>query len=196
MDGRRNAPAAMTIAILVATVAVVLLVASLVIGWACTLLGLPGNWLMVAATAIYALALPATSAVAIGWGVVVTTAILSLLGEIGEAAAGAAGTLGAGGSRRAAVAALFGSIVGGLIGAVVGVPLLPIGSLLGAILLSGCGALIGAVLAEMSLGTDAAASLRIGGAAMLARLLGTAAKVFVASMIVAVALAGMFLPAL
>ena len=180
-----------TLVVVAAVVAVVVLIAALFCGWVLTLVGLPGNWLMVAAVAIYAAVIPAHLAVAIGWGVVATVAALAALGEIGESVAGAAGTLSAGGSRRAAIAALVGSIVGGLLGALLGMPLLPLGSLLAAVLLSGCGALIGAVLAEMSLGTDPGSSLRIGGAAMLARLVGTAGKMLVASMIVAVTLASL-----
>ena len=56
----------------------------LLVGLIVTLLGMPGNWLMVVATAAYVALAPANSSAAIGWKVVVALLILAILGEIAE----------------------------------------------------------------------------------------------------------------
>ena len=61
-----------------------LLVITLLVGWFLTLLGLPGNWLMVVATAIYAYPIPVQSPAALGWRTVVAILVLATLGEIVE----------------------------------------------------------------------------------------------------------------
>jgi hypothetical protein len=66
---------------------VLLLITVLLACWMLTLVGMPGNWLMVVATAIYAYFMPAT----LGWKVVVVLAMLAALGEIVELWAGAMG---------------------------------------------------------------------------------------------------------
>ena len=181
----------MTFAAWISIAAVVLLAGALLAGWTMTLLGLPGNWLMATSTAIFVVSVPASYAVAIGWPVVAANFALAAVGEVLETTAGAAGTMRAGGSRRAAYAALIGSLVGGLIGVFVGMPLPIVGPLVAAVVLSGCGALAGAVLAELSLGSHPGKSLRVGGAAFVGRVLGTAAKVVIASTIVAVTCAAL-----
>jgi hypothetical protein len=63
-----------------------------------------------------------------------------------------------------------------------------VGSLVGAVLLSGLGALAGAVAGEISHGKSVLQSWEIGRAAFWGRLLGTAAKIIVACAMVAVTL--------
>ena len=58
----------------------------------------------------------------VSWTVVIVLAGLALLGEILEFAAGAWGASRAGASRRGTTLALIGSIVGGLIGVAIGLP--------------------------------------------------------------------------
>ncbi len=66
----------------------ILLGLTLAIGWVLTLVGMPGNWLIVAGTAIYAYLVPDDSRLGIGWQVVAVLAGLAALGEIVEVVAG------------------------------------------------------------------------------------------------------------
>ncbi|MBN2580301.1 MAG: DUF456 domain-containing protein [Pirellulales bacterium] len=161
-----------------------LLVLIVLFGWLLTLVGLPGNWLMVAAVIVYALLIPQQSPAGLGWGVVAALVVLAALGELLEFLAGALGAAKAGGSRRGAVLALAGSMVGGIVGLFVGLPIPLVGSLLGAVLLAGAGAFIGAVVGEQWKGRSLDDSCRIGRAAFWGRLLGTAAKTAVGAAMV------------
>lgn len=165
-----------------------LLIVVLMMGWLLTLVGMPGNWLMVTATAVYAYFVPTESAAAVGWPVVLAILVLAIFGEIIELVAGAFGTARAGGSRRGAVFALLGSIIGSIVGFVVGLPIPLIGSIVAAVLFAGLGAMAGAILGEQSAGRDADHSWRIGQAAFWGRLAGTLGKVLAGGMIVAVVL--------
>ena len=71
--------------------------------WFMNLLGLPGNWMIVAITVLYAWLMPDNSRAAIGWPVVAVITGLALLGELAELAASAAGVKKVGGSRRGAI---------------------------------------------------------------------------------------------
>ncbi len=68
-----------------------LLILVLLACWSLTLLGLPGNWLMVMVTTTYVCFVPAQSPAAIGWRTVVTILVLAALGEIVELVASAMG---------------------------------------------------------------------------------------------------------
>jgi uncharacterized protein YqgC (DUF456 family) len=167
-----------------------LLLVVLLVAWLLTVMGMPGNWIMVAVAALYAWLVPSDAPASIGWGVVLAVAILAALGELLEMVAGALGVAKAGGSKRGAVLALLGSMVGGLVGMVVGVPIPLVGSLVGAILFASLGALLGAMLGECWKGRELGQSWQIGKGAFWGRLLGTLAKVLVGSiMLVVVAVA-------
>ena len=83
-----------------------LLILVLLACWAFTLVGMPGNWLMVAATAVYAFLMPAQSPAALGRRTVVAILVLAILGEFVELLASAMGVAKTGGSTRGAVMAL------------------------------------------------------------------------------------------
>jgi uncharacterized protein len=155
---------------------------------ALTLFGLPGNWLIVAATAIYVCLGPAHSPAAIGWKLIAVLVFIAVLGEIVELAAATMGTAKAGGSRRGAVLALAGSIVGAVVGLFVGIPIpVPlVGSIFAALLFAGLGALAGAMLGELWAGKDWGTSWRIGKAAFGGRLVGTVAKMLLGGMMIVV----------
>lgn len=155
--------------------------------WVLTLLGMPGNWLMIAAAVGYVLLVPSGSPAAIGWATVVILSVLALLGELCEFLAGALGATKAGGSRRSAVLAMAGSLAGAVVGLFVGLPIPVVGPLLGAVLLAGAGAFAGAVLGERWKGRQLDKSLKVGEAAFWGRLLGTAAKSALGAMMVATA---------
>jgi hypothetical protein len=173
-----------------AIVFALLLILFLLACWFLTLLGMPGNWLMVAGTAIYAYLVPAQSPATLGWRTVVVLLILAVLGEIVELLAGAMGAGRAGASRRGAVMALAGSFVGGLLGMFFGLPVPLIGSVLAAVLFAALGAMVGAVLGETSSGRNLGTTWRIAKAALWGRLAGTLGKMLIgAAMIVAVLVA-------
>ena len=168
--------------------AAILLILVLLASWLAQLVGLPGNWLIVIAVATYAWALPPDAGAAIGWNVVIALVILALLAEAAELAAAAMGVSKAGGSRRGALLAILGSIAGGIVGAIIGLPIPVVGSLVAAVVFGGLGALIGAMAGESWKGRDFDSSLEIGKAAFVGRLLGTAAKMIAASIMVIVAI--------
>lgn len=169
---------------------VALFVLSLVVGWCLTLVGMPGNWLIVAAAAVAALLIPEGARTDLTWITVIVLVILASIGELLEFAAGAMGVARVGGSRRAAALAIVGSLVGGVTGAVVGLPVPIIGPVLAALLGASLGALIGAYVGEDWASQDFQQSIRVGHAAFWGRLLGTVGKLAVGTIMVLVALAG------
>jgi uncharacterized protein YqgC (DUF456 family) len=101
--------------------------------------GLPGTWLILVATTVYAWV---TGFAQIGGGMLLSLALLTLVGEVVEYLFGIAGARRFGSSGRGI---LF-SILGGFVGAVVGAPLFfGFGAVLGALV----GAFLGAVLIEL-----------------------------------------------
>jgi uncharacterized protein len=168
-----------------------LLLLILLVCWVLTLLGMPGNWIMLGAAVGYLFLVPAESPVGIGWATVIALLVLALIGELLEFLAGALGVTKAGGSKRGAVLALVGSIAGGVAGLFVGLPIPIVGSLLGAVLLAGLGAFAGAVVGEQWKGRDFDESMKIGEAAFWGRLLGTVAKTAIGGIMVVAVLVAM-----
>jgi uncharacterized protein YqgC (DUF456 family) len=158
-----------------------------------TLLSLPGNWLMVAAAAVYAFFISGDSRVVIGWPTVAALVVLALLGELLELAASALGAARGGGSKRSAILAVMGSVPGAMIGAVVGTPIPVIGSLVGVIFFAGLGALGGAMLGETWKGRDLKTSWEVGHSAFWGRVIGSLAKVMIASIMLAVGATAVFI---
>lgn len=163
-----------------------LLIVILLACLALTLFGMPGNWLIVAVTAVYACLKPAGSPAAIGWQPVAVLFVMAVLGEIVELLAATMGTAKAGGSRRGAALALVCSVIGAVVGIFVGLPVPVVGSILAALLFAGLGALGGAMLGERWAGKDWNASWQIGKAAFRGRLAGTLGKMFLGVMMVVV----------
>jgi uncharacterized protein YqgC (DUF456 family) len=161
--------------------------------WILTMLGLPGNWLMVAATAAYAYCTPVNSSAALGWRTVATVLVLAVLGEVVELVAGALGVARTGGSRRSALMALAGSLVGSIMGVVIGVPVPVVGSVIAAVLFAGIGAMAGAILGELSAGQTPGAGWRVAKAAFWGRLAGTLGKMLLGALMIAVVVAAMLL---
>jgi len=164
-----------------------LLAIVLLIGWVLTAFTLPGNWLMVLATAVFAFFFPDDDGRGIGWVVVGILLLLAILGELVELAAGAIGAARVGGSKRGAVLAMVGSLVGAVVGAIVGLPIPVVGTIIGAILFAGLGSLAGAMLGEAWKGRDLEIGWKIGQAAFWGRLLGSVAKAMIGSIILVVA---------
>jgi uncharacterized protein YqgC (DUF456 family) len=172
----------------------VLLIAVALVCWAVTWLGLPGNWLMVAAAAADAAFAPAR--VAIGWKAIAGLLALAVLGEAFELALGAVQASRAGGTRPAAALALLGSLAGGALGVIIGLPIPLVGPFLAALLMAGLGAMAGAILGELAAGRDLWQGLRVGRAAFVGRLLGTLSKVLVGAVMVGLIVVALLVRAL
>ena len=170
-----------------------LLLAILLASWSLTLLGMPGNWLMVAVTVIYAYFTPADSPAAISWQTVMIVFVLAGLGEIIEFLAGAAGSASVGGTKRGAALALVGSVIGALLGVFIGVPIPLVGPIFAALFFAGLGAMAGAMLGETWAGKKVDTSWRVGKAAFWGRLAGTLGKMLVGAVMIAVVLAALVL---
>ncbi len=173
--------------------AAIVYVLAILANWLVQLVGLPGNWGIVVVAALYAWLVADGSRAAVSWQAVGLLIGLALVGELAEFLAGALGAAKAGGSRRGVALAIVGSLVGGVVGLFVGIPIPVIGSLVSAIILGGVGAMIGAILGESWKGRDFDTSFEIGKAAFVGRLLGTAAKMVVCTLMVIVALGSMLL---
>jgi uncharacterized protein YqgC (DUF456 family) len=166
-----------------------LFVLAVLVFWSLNLIGLPGNWMIVAATILYAWLIVGGGSGNLRWAIVGIVASLAVVGEIVELGASATGVRRVGGSRRGAVVALIGSVVGAMTGLFVGVPIPVVGSVVAALLFAGLGALLGAMLGELSGGKSLADSWKIGQAAFLGRLFGTLAKALIGAVMAGVAIA-------
>jgi hypothetical protein len=144
----------------------------LLLGLFALFFGLPGTWIILGATAVYAWA---TDFVHIGGGLLALFFLLALAGEVVEYVFGIAGARRFGSSNRGIVF----SILGGFVGAVVGAPLFfGFGAILGAL----AGAFAGAVLIELlTYGTaEWKKAVRSGWGNFLGRIAGLIAKVAIA----------------
>jgi uncharacterized protein YqgC (DUF456 family) len=135
---------------------------------ALTLLGLPGNWLMIAGALTLSLVLDEPL---IATGTLIAVVILAALAEVYELIAGASGAKKAGGSRRAAVGALFGGFAGAILGTFI-IPIPVIGTLTGA----AAGAFLGAATLELTTGRAPRAAAGVGRSAMIGHLKGNLVK--------------------
>lgn len=177
----------------VAPILLVLLILLLIAAWLSNLFGIPGNWIMIALLALWSWWQPPENAWDISWGTIAVFIALAGLGELLEFAASVLGTRKAGGGRRAAVLSVVGSILGGLAGALIGFPIPVIGWLIGTILFASLGAFVGAWIGEQWQGSEMQASLKVGGAAFIGRLVGTISKIAMGSAILVIALLSLFL---
>ncbi len=136
------------------------------LGPICTLIGLPGAWLLISLALLGQWAAPDT----FNWWTLGSCVGLAMVGEALELAAGAAGSRQGGGSRRAGL----GAIIGGVVGAIAGAAFPPI---IGAIIWGVVGAGVGAVVGEFTTGNRAWRShLAIGSAAATGKAVGTVIK--------------------
>lgn len=101
--------------------------------------GLPGTWMILAATGVYALI---TDFAQVGGGQLLLLGLLTVTGEVVDYVFGIAGARRFGSSNRGIVF----SLLGGFVGAILGAPLFfGFGAILGAL----AGAFLGAVLIEL-----------------------------------------------
>lgn len=142
------------------------------------ILGMPGNWVVVAMAAACLWLAPADRLSHVGWVPFIAIALVAVFGEVLEFAASALGASRMGGSKRGTVLAVLGSIVGAIAGLFCGtiIPIPILGSVIASLLLGASGAFAGAITGERWAGKDWDASFQIGGAAFWGRLLGTVGK--------------------
>lgn len=169
----------------------ILLVCVLLIAWLTNVLGLPGNWLMLAIAVVYWILRPEGSGVTIGLPVLVIMAMLAGLGELLELILSSAGVTKAGGAKRSAGYAIVGSIAGGFLGVIIGVPIPVFGPIIGSLLFGSLGAMAGAIYGEVSSGETYSQAFEIGKAAFVGRALGTLAKMLVGLAMVGAAIVGL-----
>jgi uncharacterized protein YqgC (DUF456 family) len=136
---------------------------------AMVLFGLPGNWLMVLSTCLFAW-WKWDEQVLSGWTLIAITA-LALAGELIEFLAGMGGARRSGASWRGSIAAVFGAILGALVGTFV-IPVPLFGSVIGASI----GAGIAVWATEISRGERAEHSLQRAVGAGIGQFIGTTSK--------------------
>lgn len=134
-------------------------------------LQLPGTWLMLVATGLMAWWRPEH----LGWFVLLVLLGLAILGEVVEAGTASARARMAGGSRRGAVLALIGGVVGALLGTFV-IPAPVVGTVAGACIGAGAGSMAG----DRWAGRNWQQAKRSGRAAAEGRLLATVLKLGIA----------------
>lgn len=163
-----------------------LLVIVCICAWALNFIALPGNWIVVAAAALFAWLAPQPDRDGLLWWTIGAITLLALVGEGIEFAAGAFGAKKYGGSRRGVILAMILATIGSLIGATVGVPVPVIGPLIGAVGGAGLGAFAGAYLGESWKGKTRGEAVAISTAAAVGRVLGTVGKLLVGLVMVVV----------
>jgi len=139
-------------------------------------LQLPGTWTIAAATALFAWVYWEPGDPMIGWWTLSAMLVLCVLGELIETLAGAVGAKGAGGSKRSIALAIVMGIAGAIMGTFF-IPIPVVGTLIGAALGSGTGAVLG----ELWIGRDWKLALKTGQGAAIGRFAGSVGKLIVAA---------------
>ncbi|MEW4452529.1 DUF456 domain-containing protein [Bremerella sp. JC817] len=160
-------------------VAATLLLLANMTAWVSTLITLPGNWILLLFTFLYAFFLPAEYYPRVSWTVVIVMAVLAILGEVLEFLAGAAGAAKQGGSRWGIVLSLVGAFVGSLTGAIMLSFVPVIGTMIGALLGGALGAFGGAWAGEHNTAKTHEERWAIGKGAFVGRIMGTVGKLAV-----------------
>jgi uncharacterized protein len=171
----------------------ILLIVAIGAAWCTNVVGLPGNWLILAIAVLYWILRPLGAAASLNTIALAIIAALAALGELLEIIMSSAGVAKAGGGKRSAVYAILGSVIGGCAGLVIGVPLPVFGPLAGSLFFGSLGAMAGAMLSELSSGKSWPRAFQIAKAAFLGRALGTLAKLAVGLAMICVVIVGLLL---
>ncbi len=135
---------------------------------------LPGNWLMIITTILFALWQKNIFSIY----TIIAAVIIAFLGEVFEFFAGAGGAKAAGGGKKAMAAAIIGAILGAIIGTII-IPIPILGTLLG----SAIGAAIAVLTVERKAGKELKPSLKTAAGAGLGQFVGLGAK-FIAGVVI------------
>lgn len=174
-----------TIALLLSLIAIT--------AWAANILGLPGNWVIVATAVGCAWWVPETRSWNISLYMAGAIFVVAVIGEALEFAASAVGASRLGGSKRGVALSIVGSIAGSIVGLFFGSVIPVVGNVIASLLLGATGAFVGAMLGERWAGKDWNDSIEIGGAAFWGRLLGTVGKAVCGTAACGLFLAGLWL---
>lgn len=164
----------------------VLYVSSLFVFFFLTLIGLPGNWLMLFATVAYAALYKSMLTATMTWGAVIAIGVVILIGEIIEFFAGAAG-MAKGGTKKGAILAIVGSILGSFVGASLGSIVPVLGTIVGILVGAALGAMGGAMYGEYLSGKAANQRWEIGKAAFWGKLFGSIGKIVMGAIVIGIA---------
>lgn len=137
---------------------------------------LPGNWFMIALTALFAWWQSDSSLFSVY--TLIAVVVLAIAGEIFEFIAGPGGARKAGATVRGA----FGAILGTIIGAMAGTILIPV-PLIGTIIGAAGGACLGTAVFELSAGKNLDHSFRSGLGASVGVIFGTGGKFLIGVLI-------------
>ncbi|MEM6331826.1 MAG: DUF456 domain-containing protein [Planctomycetota bacterium] len=160
-----------------------------------TLIQLPGNWLILLATAAVAWwRWDDPSGATYGWWTLGTLLALALVGEIVEFVAAAYGARSAGASRRAAGLSIVGAVVGAIAGALALAWLPVVGWIFGGLIGSTIGAGVGSMLGDMWAGRTREMVWAGGKGAAVGKLWGSVAKLGCGGAMWVVALVGAVWP--
>jgi uncharacterized protein YqgC (DUF456 family) len=154
--------------------------------WLLSLITLPGNWIIVAAAALFAWLYPENAGRGMMWSTVGVLIILAILGEIVEFGAGAAGAAKQGASRRGIVLSILGAMVGSFTGLAIGAPILILGPFVMAVFGGALGAFVGAYIGEAWKGRSEEERRAAGRGAFSGRLWGTVGKLAVGAIMLAI----------
>ncbi len=163
-------------------------------GWVGNLLQMPGNWAIVLLAVLCFWFRSDAMQTHVALVPLTAIIIMAALGELLEFAASALGASRVGGSRRATILAMVGSIGGAIAGLFVGtlIPIPIVGNLLASLMLGAAGAFAGAIAGERWHGKDWDASIEIGNAAFWGRLLGTVGKAVCGTVVCAIFLSAIW----
>jgi uncharacterized protein len=163
-----------------------LLVFACGLAWLTTLVALPGNWLIVGCSALFAWLFSNDLNRGITWTTVAVLAGLAVLGEIVEFAAGAAGAAKQGASKRGVALAMVGALVGSILGIATGLPIPVLGPFVMALAGGAAGAFFGAYLGEAWKGRPHEERIAVGRGAFTGRIWGTVGKLAVGAIMLAI----------
>ena len=153
-----------------------------------TALQMPGNWVIVAATAAFAWWRWGAESWSYGPTTLITILALALLGELIEFLAGALGSKAVGGSKRGAAI----SIITALAGAIAGTFFIPI-PIVGTLLGAAAGAGLGAAIGDKWAGRSWPDTFRVFRGAAIGKLSGAAGKLAIAAAMWLTATTALFL---
>jgi uncharacterized protein YqgC (DUF456 family) len=163
-----------------------LLVVTCAVAWLLSLITLPGNWIIVAAVAIYAWLFPENADRGMAWSTVGVLVLLAILGEVVEFGAGAAGAAKQGASRRGIVLSILGAMLGSFTGLAIGAPIPILGPFVMAVIGGALGAFVGAYIGEAWKGRSEEERRAAGRGAFSGRLWGTVGKLAVGAIMLAI----------
>jgi uncharacterized protein YqgC (DUF456 family) len=166
----------------------VVLVLACGVAWLTNLVTAPGNWIVVGLAVLFAWLFrePVDGGRGMDWATVLVLLGLAVAGEVVEFVAGAAGAAKQCASRRSVALSILGALVGSIMGLAVGIPVPIVGSLVAAVLGGAAGAFVGAYLGEAWKGRGEEERMAAGRGAFVGRLWGTAGKLAVGAIMLAI----------